>query len=71
MAFTVNGTNISALFAISFIVFVAFDWYLEYSNVIISKKSKGIENFACNLILEGFLTKPEDTWGDMNEQIAL
>ena len=63
-------TNISILFAFAFLVFILFDWYLEYTNVIMTEKFKNMETFACSLILEGFLIKSEENWGEMSDSIA-
>ena len=50
--------------------FIAFDWYLETSNLEADTTNHHLKELSCNLMLEGYLVYKEDSWGDMKDGVT-
>ena len=51
--------------------FIAFDWYLETTNLEADTLNHHLKELSCNLMLEGYLLHQEDTWGDIKSDVMI
>ena len=52
-------------------LFIAFDWYLESDNLAMESRNRELQLLSCELMLEGFLIKPENEWGQFGSESIL
>ena len=50
--------------------FIVFDWYLETSNLEADTTNLHLKELSCNLMLEGYLIRREDSWGHMRDSVT-
>ena len=63
--------NFLVFLAVCAIIISAVLYHMEYLNIAMTTKNFKMEKTACRLILEGFLTRRENLWGIIkNEVIA-